>query len=141
MDISVVVPLYNEVESLPELTSWIGRVMAANSFSYEVILIDDGSTDGSWELVEQLCKNDVTLKGIKFRRNYGKSAGLYCGFAQAEGDAAGQTFACHIVCLIYIAFGGLPLVVIGHGVETDKRCDFFQKAFVSPYIVNGKYRI
>ena len=77
MDISVVVPLYNEVESLPELTSWIGRVMAANNFSYEVILIDDGSTDGSWELIEKLCNENAHLKGIKFRRNYGKSAGLF----------------------------------------------------------------
>jgi Glycosyltransferases involved in cell wall biogenesis len=86
MDISVVVPLYNEVESLPELTSWIGRVMAANNFSYEVILIDDGSTDGSWELIEQLCSENAQIKGIKFRRNYGKSAGLFCGFEQAEGN-------------------------------------------------------
>jgi glycosyltransferase involved in cell wall biosynthesis len=86
MDISVVVPLYNEVESLPELTSWIGRVMAANNFSYEVILIDDGSTDGSWELIEQLSVQNQCIKGIKFRRNYGKSAGLYCGFAKAEGE-------------------------------------------------------
>lgn len=86
MDISVVVPLYNEVESLPELTSWIGRVMAANNFSYEVILIDDGSTDGSWELIEKLCNENAHLKGIKFRRNYGKSAGLFCGFEQAEGN-------------------------------------------------------
>lgn len=86
MDISVVVPLYNEVESLPELTSWIGRVMAANNFSYEVILIDDGSTDGSWELIEHLSAQNQCVKGIKFRRNYGKSAGLYCGFAKAEGD-------------------------------------------------------
>lgn len=86
MDISVVVPLYNEVESLPELTSWIGRVMAANNFSYEVILIDDGSTDGSWELIEKLCNENAQLKGIKFRRNYGKSAGLFCGFEQAEGN-------------------------------------------------------
>ena len=86
MDISVVVPLYNEVESLPELTSWIGRVMATNNFSYEVILIDDGSTDGSWELIEKLCNENAHLKGIKFRRNYGKSAGLFCGFEQAEGN-------------------------------------------------------
>ncbi len=85
MDISVVVPLFNEVESLPELTSWIDRVMEANRFSYEVILIDDGSTDGSWELIEQLCLQNTCIKGIKFRRNYGKSAGLYCGFEQAEG--------------------------------------------------------
>jgi glycosyltransferase involved in cell wall biosynthesis len=86
MDISVVVPLFNEVESLPELTSWIDRVMEANRFSYEIILIDDGSTDGSWELIEQLCLQNTCIKGIKFRRNYGKSAGLYCGFEQAEGN-------------------------------------------------------
>ena len=85
MDISVVVPLFNEVESLPELTSWIDRVMEANRFSYEIILIDDGSTDGSWELIEQLSGQNTCIKGIKFRRNYGKSAGLYCGFEQAEG--------------------------------------------------------
>ena len=85
MDISVVVPLFNEVESLPELTSWIDRVMEANRFSYEIILIDDGSTDGSWELIEQLCGQNTCIKGIKFRRNYGKSAGLFCGFEQAEG--------------------------------------------------------
>ncbi|MDD2304882.1 MAG: glycosyltransferase family 2 protein [Prolixibacteraceae bacterium] len=86
MDISVVVPLFNEVESLPELTSWIDRVMEANRFSYEIILIDDGSTDDSWELIEQLCLQNTCIKGIKFRRNYGKSAGLYCGFEQAEGN-------------------------------------------------------
>jgi glycosyltransferase involved in cell wall biosynthesis len=86
MDISVVVPLYNEVESLPELTSWIDRVMVANNFSYEVILIDDGSTDGSWELIEQIGQQNPAVKGIKFRRNYGKSAGLFCGFSQAEGN-------------------------------------------------------
>ena len=85
MDISVVVPLFNEVESLPELTSWINRVMEANRFSYEIILIDDGSTDGSWELIEQLSGQNTCIKGIKFRRNYGKSAGLFCGFEQAEG--------------------------------------------------------
>jgi glycosyltransferase involved in cell wall biosynthesis len=86
MDISVVVPLFNEVESLSELTSWIERVMNVNNFSYEVILIDDGSTDGSWELIEKLSHQNPCIKGIKFRRNYGKSAGLYCGFAEAEGD-------------------------------------------------------
>lgn len=85
MDISVVVPLFNEVESLPELTSWIDHVMEANRFSYEIILIDDGSTDGSWELIEQLSGQNTCIKGIKFRRNYGKSAGLFCGFEQAEG--------------------------------------------------------
>ena len=86
MDISVIVPLFNEVESLPELTSWIDKVMASHDFSYEIILIDDGSTDGSWDLIEQLCQQNPSIKGIKFRRNYGKSAGLYCGFEQAEGD-------------------------------------------------------
>lgn len=86
MDISVVVPLYNEVDSLPELTVWIDHVMHDNSFSYEVILVDDGSTDGSWELIEQLSRQNPHIKGIKFRRNYGKSAGLFCGFAQAQGN-------------------------------------------------------
>ncbi|MBW8333640.1 MAG: glycosyltransferase family 2 protein [Prolixibacteraceae bacterium] len=86
MDISVVVPLYNEVDSLPELTEWIDKVLKTNDFTYEVILIDDGSTDGSWELIEQLSRQNPCIKGIKFRRNYGKSAGLYCGFKQAEGD-------------------------------------------------------
>lgn len=86
MDISVVVPLFNEVESLPELTNWIERVMTDHQFTYEIILIDDGSNDGSWEVIEELGKQNPSIKGIKFRRNYGKSAGLYCGFAQAEGD-------------------------------------------------------
>ncbi|MDP3434722.1 MAG: glycosyltransferase family 2 protein [Bacteroidota bacterium] len=86
MDISVVVPLFNEVDSLPELTEWIDKVLKSNDFTYEVILIDDGSTDDSWELIEQLSRQNPCIKGIKFRRNYGKSAGLYCGFKQAEGD-------------------------------------------------------
>lgn len=86
MDISVVVPLYNEEESLPELTVWIDHVMQDHHFTYEVILVDDGSTDGSWELIEQLSEQNPNIKGIKFRRNYGKSAGLYCGFAQAQGN-------------------------------------------------------
>jgi len=86
MNISIVVPLYNEVESLPELTSWINKVMTANEYTYEVILIDDGSTDGSWELIQELSLTNPSIKGIKFRRNYGKSAGLYCGFEQAQGD-------------------------------------------------------
>jgi glycosyltransferase involved in cell wall biosynthesis len=86
IDISVVVPLYNEEESLPELTVWIDHVMQDNHYSYEVILVDDGSTDSSWELIEQLSQQNPNIKGIKFRRNYGKSAGLYCGFAQAQGN-------------------------------------------------------
>jgi glycosyltransferase involved in cell wall biosynthesis len=86
MDISVVVPLYNEVESLPELTSWIAKVMAANRFTYEIILVDDGSNDGSWEMIHKLSDGNHYIKGIRFRRNYGKSAALNTGFAKAEGN-------------------------------------------------------
>ncbi|WP_423147327.1 glycosyltransferase family 2 protein [Rubrolithibacter danxiaensis] len=86
MDISVVVPLYNEAESLPELTSWIRQVMQAHNFSYEIILVDDGSDDGSWEIIEELKKSDASIKGIKFRRNYGKSAALNVGFDAVQGD-------------------------------------------------------
>ncbi len=86
MDISVVIPLYNEEESLPELTAWIDKVMTENNFSYEIIMIDDGSKDNSWHVVEELQTKNPSLKGIKFRRNYGKSAALYCGFDVAQGD-------------------------------------------------------
>lgn len=86
MDISVVVPLYNEEESLPELVSWIKEVMYKNQFTYEVILIDDGSNDTSWQVIEQLKTTHPEIKGIKFRRNYGKSAALNVGFASAHGD-------------------------------------------------------
>ncbi|MBP5629973.1 MAG: glycosyltransferase family 2 protein [Bacteroidaceae bacterium] len=87
MDISVVVPLYNEDESLPELFSWIKRVMINHGFSYEVIFVSDGSTDNSWNVIEDLKKeNPETVHGIKFRRNYGKSPALYCGFGAAKGD-------------------------------------------------------
>lgn len=86
MDISVVVPLYNEDESLPELTQWIDRVMQANGFSYEVLLIDDGSKDRSWSVIEGLSAANSSLKGVKFQRNYGKSAALYVGFERAKGD-------------------------------------------------------
>lgn len=86
MDISVIVPLFNEDESLPELFAWIKRVMDANSFSYEVIFVDDGSNDDSWKVICGLCKDNATAKGIKFRRNYGKSPALYCGFKEAQGD-------------------------------------------------------
>ena len=86
MDISVIVPLYNEEESLPELHAWIQRVMNANQYSYEIIFINDGSTDRSWEVIEELRQKDACVKGIKFRRNYGKSPALYCGFNAAEGD-------------------------------------------------------
>ncbi len=86
MDISVVIPLYNEDESLPELFAWIERVMKENNFTYEVIFVNDGSTDRSWEVIEELRKKSDCVKGIKFRRNYGKSPALFCGFEQAQGD-------------------------------------------------------
>ena len=86
MDISVVIPLYNEEESLPELYAWIERVMQANKFSFEVIFINDGSTDKSWQVIESLSQSSEHVKGIKFRRNYGKSPALYCGFKEAQGD-------------------------------------------------------
>src|ERR1700712_5149073 len=86
MGISVVVPLFNEVESLPELTSWISRVMGENSFTYEIILIDDGSTDGSWDMIVKLQENNPFIRGIRFRRNYGKSAALNVGFEATRGD-------------------------------------------------------
>ena len=86
LDISVVVPLYNEVESLDELTARIDRVARENELSYEIILVDDGSSDGSWEEVERLKEHYPAIKGIRFARNYGKSAALYCGFAEAEGE-------------------------------------------------------
>ena len=87
MDISVVIPLYNEAESLPELFAWIERVMKEHNFSYEVIFINDGSTDNSWEVIEALkSKNPEVVHAVKFRRNYGKSPGLNCGFQRAKGD-------------------------------------------------------
>ena len=86
MDISVVVPLYNEEESLPELYRWIEKVMKANGFSFEVIFVNDGSTDNSWQVIEDLSKQSENVKGIKFRCNYGKSPALYCGFKEAQGD-------------------------------------------------------
>lgn len=86
MDISVIIPLFNEEESLPELYAWIERVMNANKFTYEVIFVNDGSTDGSWGVIEDLSRSHEQVKGIKFRRNYGKSPALYCGFKEAQGD-------------------------------------------------------
>ncbi|MBB5394591.1 glycosyltransferase family 2 protein [Mucilaginibacter sp. AK015] len=86
MDISVVVPLYDEVESLPELTSWISRVMDENRYSYEIILIDDGSRDGSWDMILKLKQANPFIKAFKFRRNYGKSAALNIGFEAAQGN-------------------------------------------------------
>lgn len=86
MDLSIVVPLYNEDESLPELTAWIERVMTANNFTYEVLLINDGSTDNSWKVIKQISEKNPNIKGLKFRRNYGKSAALHCGFDEVQGD-------------------------------------------------------
>lgn len=86
MDISVVVPLFNEEESLPELYAWIDCVMRANNFSYELIFVNDGSTDNSWGVIKDLSLKAQEVKGIKFRRNYGKSPALYCGFKEAQGD-------------------------------------------------------
>jgi glycosyltransferase involved in cell wall biosynthesis len=86
MDLSIVVPLFNERESLPELTSRIARVMEDNSLSFEILMVDDGSTDGSWECIRGLAAADPRIKGIRFRRNYGKSAALFCGFEKALGE-------------------------------------------------------
>ena len=86
MDISVVVPLYNEEESLPELAEWIKKVMNEHHFSYEIIMVDDGSKDNSWEVIKKLEQEIPGIKGIKFRRNYGKAAALYCGFDIVKGD-------------------------------------------------------
>mgnify|MGYP005873372811 FL=1 len=86
MDISVVIPLYNEAESLPELTAWIERVMAENGFSYEIWFIDDGSTDKSWSIIEELQKKNARIRGVSFARNYGKSPALNVGFMRAQGD-------------------------------------------------------
>ncbi|KOH45919.1 glycosyltransferase family 2 protein [Sunxiuqinia dokdonensis] len=86
MNISVVIPLFNEEESLPELTSWIKQVMDDHQFSYEIILVDDGSNDRSWKVIQNLNRDNSNVRGIKFRRNYGKSAALYAGFAETKGD-------------------------------------------------------
>ena len=86
LDISVVVPLYNEEESLPELVAWIDRVAVANGLNYEIIMVDDGSTDRSWEVVKELSVRYTAIRAISFARNYGKSAALYCGFDMAEGE-------------------------------------------------------
>ena len=86
MNISVVIPLLNEEESLNELHHWIATVMQSNGFSYEILFIDDGSTDDSWQVIETLAQKDTNVKGIKFFKNYGKSQALHIGFAKAQGD-------------------------------------------------------
>ena len=86
MDISIIIPLFNEVDSLPELHEWITRVMEENHFTYEIILIDDGSNDGSWSWIENMADQDFHVKGVRFRRNYGKSAALHTGFEESKGE-------------------------------------------------------
>jgi glycosyltransferase involved in cell wall biosynthesis len=86
MDLSIVIPLLNEEESLPELAAWIQKVMDENSYSYEIIFIDDGSRDNSWEVIQKLCKDNKQIKAIQFQRNYGKSPALHIGFQKAQGD-------------------------------------------------------
>ena len=86
MDISVIIPLFNEEESLPELYNWVVKVLNNNNLSYEIVFINDGSTDNSWNIIKDLSKKDNNVKGIKFRRNYGKSPALYCGFMRAQGN-------------------------------------------------------
>jgi len=86
MQISIVIPLLNEADSLPELHQWVKNVMTEHQFSYEIIFINDGSTDGSWSIIEQLCQNHVEVRGISFQKNYGKSQALHAGFAVANGD-------------------------------------------------------
>lgn len=86
MDISIVIPLYNEEESLTELHNWIMKVMNENNYSYEIIFVDDGSTDNSWEVIKNLREDSENVKAIKFRRNYGKSPALHCAFQKAKGD-------------------------------------------------------
>ena len=86
MDISIIIPSFNEKESLPELLGWIRQVMEREGLEYEAIIVDDGSTDGTWDCVRNLSAEDPRVKGIRFRRNYGKSAALFCGFRKAEGD-------------------------------------------------------
>jgi glycosyltransferase involved in cell wall biosynthesis len=88
MNISIVVPSYNESESLPELCSWIDKVMQANNFTYEVMIVDDGSTDDSWDVIQKIREKNSSVKGVKFRRNYGKSAALNIAFERVEGDVA-----------------------------------------------------
>ena len=86
LDLSIIIPSYNEKESLPELLTWIRQVMERDGLSYEAIIVDDGSDDGSWDCVKALSEKDASVKGIRFRRNYGKSAALFCGFRKAAGD-------------------------------------------------------
>lgn len=86
IDLTIIIPFFNEEESLPELVAWIHRVLDKEGWKYELIMVDDGSRDGSWEVVRKLSETDPTIHGIRFRRNYGKSAALYHGFKAAKGN-------------------------------------------------------
>ena len=86
MNLSIIIPLLNEQESLPELHSWIVKVMIENNFSYEILFIDDGSTDKSWQIIEQISQENTNAKGLRFLTNFGKSQALHAGFARAQGD-------------------------------------------------------
>jgi glycosyltransferase involved in cell wall biosynthesis len=122
IQISVVVPVFNEEESLPELTQWIHRVMQANAYTYEVLLINDGSTDRSWEVIQEISASNPAIKGINFTRNYGKSAALDAGFKRCSGevvitmDADLQDSPDEISGLYSMITGGLD-VVSGAGAE------------------------
>src|SRR5512133_1488079 len=114
-DISIVVPLFTEAESLPVLAEWIDRVMNENKYSYEVIMVDDGSNDGSWKVIEHLASANPSVKGIKFRRNYGKSAALHCAFRVARG---------HVVITMDADLEDSPEEVPGrYGMVTNEGCD------------------
>ena len=103
MDLSIAIPLFNEDESLPHLMKWIEKVMQANNYSYEVIMVDDGSTDDSWEVIQALSKNNNAVKGIRFQRNYGKSAALNEAFKAAQGDVIITMKTNALYCIIFFA--------------------------------------
>ena len=133
-NISIVVPLYNEEESLPELPAWIERVMAENCFSYEVIFVDDGSNDRSWEVIRSLHDANPCVRAIRFRRNYGKSAGLYCGFEAARGDivitmdADLQDDVDAVDAMVEKYYAGCDIV---YGVRSSREKDTFFKRFTA----------
>ena len=117
MDISVLVPLYNEAESLPSLHEWIVRVMKAHAFTYEIIFVNDGSTDSSWQVIQSLRKEDNNVRGICFRRNYGKSAALHCGFKAVKGDVVITQPVKHRAETVFLVHHGNVQVVHVHDVH------------------------
>ena len=134
MDITVIVPLFNEEESIPELYAWIERVMKANNFTFEVIFVNDGSTDHSWDVIEGLAQKSPYVKGIKFRRNYGKSPALYCGFKEAQGDvvitmdADLQDDVDAVEEMMHRFYEGNQVV---YGVRSARKTDTFFKKFTA----------